>query len=389
MTRHCTPLFLVAVLAALVASEALDSRISAETQTVRKLSSHSEAPGTFRELPQNLSPNAPEFWSFRDTPRVPDDIFSTFLVTFNARTCRLVFPAGTTQNPANLLGGSYLGAVSIALAGLNDPQTLDTLVVAPAGPSNRPMTLYSWPPPMTSLGEINVTGMATGGMFNAFGTLFGSSQQLVSSFGPGGPPAVTVTELARDGMFTFEPYGTSFTGGIFVATGDTNGDGHAEIFTSQVQNGGELKGFYTHGTDIVDFASGRPYGHAFSGGFFVTVFDFNNDGRGEIVTVPQTGPVNMRVWNVAGLFGPELVAEVQAFEQNTRYGASVAPGFVAGRPVIMVSTGRTFRRFDLGNDGRFTLNTTLQQNLYSATTDGPSSVYSHTPPISASSRNRR
>jgi hypothetical protein len=113
---------------------------------------------------------------------------------------------------------------------------------------------------------------------------------LVVGAGPGGPPVVqefdgvSGRELVRG--FAFEP---TFTGGVFVAAGDLDGDGRAEIIATPDQGGGPNVVIFspdttattvgTLGTPKAFFALGNP---AFRGGARPAVGDVNGDGTPDL-----------------------------------------------------------------------------------------------------------
>ena len=95
----------------------------------------------------------------------------------------------------------------------------------------------------------------------------------------------------------FLAYNPKYFGGVFVSTGDLNGDKHPDIVTGTNGNGGpEVKGF--SGANIL----GNPtpailddffaYDPNFNGGARVAVLDVNGDGNADIITGagPGGGP---------------------------------------------------------------------------------------------------
>jgi hypothetical protein len=98
----------------------------------------------------------------------------------------------------------------------------------------------------------------------------------------GGPPEVRVFEGTTAAMlFDFFAY-PGFSGGVRVASGDVNGDGYADIITGAGPGGApEVKVFSgTNGGLLMDFLAFTP---AFSGGVFVAASDVNGDGRADII----------------------------------------------------------------------------------------------------------
>jgi hypothetical protein len=167
---------------------------------------------------------------------------------------------------------------------------------------------------------------------------------LIAAVGPGGGPAVAVfdgktgAEIAR--FFAFEP---TFTGGLYVAAADLNGDGKAEIVVTPDQGGGPVVVVY----DGAKLAAGqgaaaeidRFYGIAdpnFRGGARAALGDINGDGIPDlIVSAGYLGGPRIAIFNgkdvAAGNPNPRrLVPDFYAFENTLRNGAFVAAGDVNG-----------------------------------------------------------
>jgi predicted outer membrane repeat protein len=115
----------------------------------------------------------------------------------------------------------------------------------------------------------------------------------------------------------FLAYDPRYFGGVFVATGDVNGDGRPDIVTGTNGNGGpEVKAF--SGVNILsnpmptiidDFFAYDP---AFNGGARVAVMDVNGDGQTDIVTGagPGGGP-HVRIFD--GRTGQQLTNAFDSF----------------------------------------------------------------------------
>lgn len=91
-----------------------------------------------------------------------------------------------------------------------------------------------------------------------------------------------------DNFFAYDP---RFTCGVRVAAGDLNDNGRVDIVTGAGLGGGpNVKVF--RGTDLALLDSFFAYGQNFSGGVFVAVGDANGDGKMNIITGagPGGGP---------------------------------------------------------------------------------------------------
>ena len=131
----------------------------------------------------------------------------------------------------------------------------------------------------------------TGGLFVTTGDVCGdAAPDVIVGADAGGAPHVkafdaeTMAEFAS--FFAFSP---GFTGGARVAAGDVNGDGADDIVTAAGPGSGPHVRIFdvTTGFEIASFYAFDP---AFSGGVFVAVGDVNGDGGGDIVAGAGTFP---------------------------------------------------------------------------------------------------
>ena len=93
---------------------------------------------------------------------------------------------------------------------------------------------------------------------------------------------------------TGQPTGTAvpfpgFTGAIHVASGDFNNDGVADIFAAAGEGGGPAIAIINSQTGEV-LESFFAFDPAFTGGVFIAVQDFNGDGILDIIAGPGGGP---------------------------------------------------------------------------------------------------
>jgi hypothetical protein len=150
-----------------------------------------------------------------------------------------------------------------------------------------------------------------GGVFVAAGDLTGDGRaEIVTGAGPGGGPHVrvlqvagsTVSELAS--FYAYDPAFTglaTFHGGVTVAIADMDGDGTPEIITGAGVSGGpHVRVLQLNGSGLTEIAGMYAYDVAFSGGVFVAAGDLDGDGVAELITGagPGGGP-HVRVWRLS------------------------------------------------------------------------------------------
>jgi uncharacterized delta-60 repeat protein len=166
---------------------------------------------------------------------------------------------------------------------------------------------------------------------------------LIGGAGPGAQPGVMVLD-GRTGRFFASPlaFEPSFTGGVFVAAADLDGDGRAEVIATPDQGGGPnvvIFSFNPDGTIASTksfFALGNP---AFRGGARVAVGDVNGDGVPDVIVgAGFLGGPNVEVHDgkavMAGNYDKLIGSGFFAFDgpdaQTLRNGVFLAAGDVNG-----------------------------------------------------------
>ncbi|MFO0847346.1 MAG: Ig-like domain repeat protein [Gemmataceae bacterium] len=159
---------------------------------------------------------------------------------------------------------------------------------------------------------------------------------MVAGTGPGSASHVRVIDgQTRAELFAVDPFEPSFTGGVYVSTGDITGDGVPDLVVSPDEGGGPRVRVFdgkTFGQVADFFGIDDPN---FRGGARAGVADMNADGRGIWWSAP--GSAAARGWprSTASRWPPgtparKLFADFFAFEDSLRNGVYVAVGDVDG-----------------------------------------------------------
>ncbi|MBL8758428.1 MAG: VCBS repeat-containing protein, partial [Phycisphaerae bacterium] len=155
-----------------------------------------------------------------------------------------------------------------------------------------------------------VLGGFTGGVFVAAGDLDGDGRaEIVVGTDAGMPGRVVVFDgMTGTPRRSFQPYDRGFTGGVRVAVGDVNGDGISDIVTGAGVGGGPHVKVFNGQTDGPALQEFFAFSATFQGGVHVAAGDLDGDGRAEIITGPGEGgdPV-VRVFDTRNPANPRLL----------------------------------------------------------------------------------
>lgn len=246
-------------------------------------------------------------------------------------------------------GPSFLGGIRVA-AGDIDADGVTDVVTAMASAGGRVRAFSGATLAVVADFEPYGPGF-TGGLSVALGDVDADGHaDLIVGPASGAGPVQAYSGATGAVLLSGLPFGGD-SGGVNVAAGDVDGDGRADIVVGQAR--GSVVSVF-RGADLAPLGSGAPYGPLFTGGVHVAVGDVNGDGRGDVITAPASGAAPVRVYDVLSLaviasglpFGP-------AFDRGIRVAAAdldgdghaeviTAPGPGAG-PQVRVFSGADAR----------------------------------------------
>lgn len=235
-------------------------------------------------------------------------------------------------------GANFRGGVRVATGDVNGDGVAD-IITGPGAGTRARIKVFDGTTGAQLGGPVGsflaYSSTFTGGVFVAAGDVNGDGHaDIITGPGRGTGPRVRVfSGVDGSRLFNFFAYSSSFTGGVFVAAGDVNGDGRADIITGsgagaaarvRVFDGG-------NGQRLANFLAHDP---SFKGGVFVAAGDVNGDGRADIVTAPaKGGGSEVQVFSGADI---ELLASLSV--DPFTGGLRVATGDITGDGVADIIT---------------------------------------------------
>jgi hypothetical protein len=172
----------------------------------------------------------------------------------------------------------------------------------------------------------------SGGVRVAAGDINGDGvPDIIVGSGPGIAAGVRIFDGASlQPAGGFEPFGTGFLGGVFVGTGDVNGDGRSDIISGAGPGTGAVVRIHD-GRTQTEVRTFTAYS-GFTGGVRVAAGDVNGDGRDDIITGagPGGGP-HVKVFD--GRTG-DVLHDFQAFSNTFSGGIFVGAGDFNGDFIV-------------------------------------------------------
>ena len=212
---------------------------------------------------------------------------------------------------------AFTGGVRVAVGDINGDGRDD--IITGAGPGGAPRIRVFSGVDQSPLGDFFAySSTFQGGVFVASGDVNDDGfADIITGSGPGGPPTVKVFDgqtLAETNSFL--AFDANFTGGVRVASGDLNGDGFSDIITGAGPGGGPRVRVFDGqtGNPGADFFAFSP---SFQGGVTLASTDFGREGNDDIIVGP----------------GPGGSPEVRVFDRNGQSLTQFLPffaGFTGG-----------------------------------------------------------
>jgi hypothetical protein len=266
---------------------------------------------------------------------------------------------------------NFTGGVNVAVADVNGDGIPDIITGAGAGggPNVKVFdgnsgkliaSFFAYDPAFT--GGVNVAAADVNGDGHA---------DIVTGAGPGGGPHVKVingTQLGNVGadgqiatgalLYSFFAYDPGFAGGVNVAAGDLNGDGHADIVTGAGPGGGPNVNVY-NGASGALMESFMAFSPSYGGGVEVAVGSLLNTGEDIVVGQMNGAGAQVRIFDGTG---QNLLSTFSPFPVNANRGRLLTGQFANGVHVATIDDGSGHDDLIVGVGGNFV----SQVNIYNS-----------------------
>lgn len=219
-------------------------------------------------------------------------------------------------------GSAFTGGLFVAAADLDEDGNADIITGADAGGGPH-VRAFSGEDASELFNFFAYNPAFPGGVRVGAGDINGDGiPDIITGAGPGGGPHVRVFDGSvpqRDGregtdiggpLGSFFPYNPAFTGGVYLAAGDVDGDNQIDLITGAGEGGGPHVRVFSGATGEQlpgDIGSFLAYDSGFNVGVRVAAVDITGDGKADVITTPgEGGGPNVRAFD-ADSQGPEEI----------------------------------------------------------------------------------
>ncbi|HYH65072.1 MAG TPA: vanadium-dependent haloperoxidase [Urbifossiella sp.] len=187
-------------------------------------------------------------------------------------------------------GNAFTGGVRVAAGDVTGDGVTD-LVAAPGAGGGPVVKVFDGVTGIELRSLLVFDESFRGGVYVAAGdTNLDGRAEVIAGAGEGGGPAVVVVDGAAGAVGTsFFAFGDGFRGGVRVAAGDVDGDGRADVIAAAGPGGAPHVRAVSVAAGGRELASFFAYDAAFAGGVFVAAADLDLDGVADIATGTGAG----------------------------------------------------------------------------------------------------
>ena len=237
---------------------------------------------------------------------------------------------GALLGERTLFETGFTGGLTVATADFNGDGHDDIVVGSGPGRAASVVVLDGTDLTRTLL-SFEPLAAYSGGISVAAANFTGDARpEIAVGAAPNGASAVLVFNRAGEEMNRLFPFGQAPTSstGLWVAAGDLDGDGLAEIVVAPMSQTTRIAALAPFGQQaLFSFEPYSPSG--FTGGVRVAMADLDGDGRADILTAPGPGrATQLRVFS--GADRSNLLAEFEPYASGYSAGAFVAASALSG-----------------------------------------------------------